>query len=155
MDPPAPADRKARAILAKMEERDDKQTVEVAFHPPDKSSTDELHHPPYAVAPTPASGERARDAAADVAAPDMHTLTVADLVAAVSQRLDEMDVDPDAKAGARRWLERAERALAADGAQSGEPGGGEVGVLVHAVQSTLGLADQPGALSRSSARQSD
>jgi len=59
MDPPEPADRKARAALAKMEERDDKQTVEVAFHPPDKQGAPDPRTPEYSVAPSPAPGEQA------------------------------------------------------------------------------------------------
>jgi len=34
LEPPEPADRKARAALARMEERDDRETVHVTFHPP-------------------------------------------------------------------------------------------------------------------------
>jgi membrane protein len=59
MDPPEPADRKARAALAKMEERDDKQTVDVAFHPPDGERSPDPRHPRYTVAPRPAPGEEA------------------------------------------------------------------------------------------------
>jgi membrane protein len=59
MDPPEPADRKARAALAKMEERDDKQTVDIAFHPPDRQSAPDPSHPRYTVAPRPEPGEQA------------------------------------------------------------------------------------------------
>jgi hypothetical protein len=59
MDPPEPADRKARAALAKMEERDDKQTIEIAFHPSDKQRAPDPRHPEYSVAPAPAPGEQA------------------------------------------------------------------------------------------------
>ena len=59
LDPPEPADRKARAALAKMEERDDKQTVEAAFHPSDKQGPPDPSHPHYSVAPTPEPGEHA------------------------------------------------------------------------------------------------
>lgn len=65
MDPAEPADRKARAALAKMEERDDKQTVEVAFHPPDSQraptlvARDTRWHPRPSPAKTPASRRRA------------------------------------------------------------------------------------------------
>jgi YihY family inner membrane protein len=59
MDPPVQADRKARAALAKMEERDDKQTVDVTFHP---SHEDPPHpgDPDYTVLPprTPEAGDR-------------------------------------------------------------------------------------------------
>jgi len=58
-DPPLPADRKARAALAKMEERDATQTVGVAFHPRAADRPDPAH-PVYAVAPQPAPGEDAR-----------------------------------------------------------------------------------------------
>ena len=60
MDPPEPADRKARAALAKMEERDDKQTIEIAFHPSDKQGPPDPRNPEYSVAPAPARGEKAR-----------------------------------------------------------------------------------------------
>jgi len=59
-DPPAPADRKARAALAKMEERDDTETIDVTFHPQDRERGDPAR-PDYAVAPHPAAGEQARD----------------------------------------------------------------------------------------------
>ncbi|MGI8413481.1 MAG: YihY/virulence factor BrkB family protein [Solirubrobacteraceae bacterium] len=61
IDPPVPADRKARTALAKVEERDDKQSVEVTFHPNDKEPP-QPDDPDYAVAPEPAPGERARSA---------------------------------------------------------------------------------------------
>jgi YihY family inner membrane protein len=59
-DPPAPADRKARAALAKMEERDDTETIDVTFHPQDRDDADPAR-PDYAVAPHPQAGEHARD----------------------------------------------------------------------------------------------
>jgi YihY family inner membrane protein len=62
MDPPLPADRKARAALAKMEERDDRQSVDVTFHPPEEHAGGDPEHPDYAVAPRPDPGERARTA---------------------------------------------------------------------------------------------
>ncbi len=62
LDPPEPADRKARAALAKMEERDDKQTVDIAFHPPDKRDASDPRHPHYTVAPRPEPGEQAATA---------------------------------------------------------------------------------------------
>jgi hypothetical protein len=49
IDPPEPADRRARAALAKMEERDDKETVDVTFHPPDKQNAADPRHPVYTV----------------------------------------------------------------------------------------------------------
>jgi hypothetical protein len=58
IDPPEPADRKARAALAKMEERDDKQTIDVAFHPSDKQGPPDPRRPEYSVAPRPAPGEQ-------------------------------------------------------------------------------------------------
>jgi membrane protein len=61
MDPPTPADRRVRAALAKVEERDDKQTVDVTFHPNLKEDVDP-GNPPYAVAPRPAPGEDASSA---------------------------------------------------------------------------------------------
>jgi hypothetical protein len=42
-----------------MEERDDKQTVEVAFHPPDGQQAPDPRRPQYTVAPTPEPGEEA------------------------------------------------------------------------------------------------
>jgi membrane protein len=61
MDPPTPADRRVRAALAKVEERDDKQTIDVTFHPNYKTDFDP-GNPPYAVAPRPAPGESAKAA---------------------------------------------------------------------------------------------
>ncbi len=59
MDPPTPADRRVRAALAKVEERDDKETVDVSFHP---DLEEDPGKPPYSVAPAPAVGERASSA---------------------------------------------------------------------------------------------
>ncbi|MGI8903859.1 MAG: YhjD/YihY/BrkB family envelope integrity protein [Solirubrobacteraceae bacterium] len=61
MDPPTAADRRTRAALAKVEERDDKQTVDVTFHP-DLKETSHPGSPPYSVAPRPAPGEDASPA---------------------------------------------------------------------------------------------
>jgi YihY family inner membrane protein len=52
-DPPEPADRRARAALAKMEERDDKETVDVRFHPPDPQDSYDPRHPEYTLEPDP------------------------------------------------------------------------------------------------------
>ncbi len=60
-DPPTPADRRARAALAKIEERDEKQSVEVVFHPGHDKKADPTN-PDYAVAPKPAPGEDANPA---------------------------------------------------------------------------------------------
>jgi len=49
LDPPEPADREARAALAKMEERDASETVDVSFHPPDQSRPPDPRHPEYTV----------------------------------------------------------------------------------------------------------
>jgi len=61
LDPPTPADRRVRAALAKVQERDDKQTVDITFHPDLKEPVDPAN-PAYAVAPSPAPGERAESA---------------------------------------------------------------------------------------------
>jgi membrane protein len=61
VDPPTPADRRVRAALAKVQERDDKQTVDVTFHPDLKEPIDPAN-PSYAVAPAPAPGEHAESA---------------------------------------------------------------------------------------------
>jgi len=61
LDPPTPADRRVRAALAKVQERDDKQTVDITFHPDLKEPVDPAN-PEYAVAPSPAPGERADSA---------------------------------------------------------------------------------------------
>lgn len=64
LDPPVPADRKARAALAKMEERDERQTIDVTFHPAhEDEEAPDLANPDYAVAPEPAPGEDAEPAA--------------------------------------------------------------------------------------------
>lgn len=140
MDPPTPADRKARAALAKMEERDDKETVEVAFHPPDEEKETDLHHPPYAVAPSPAPGEDAKPAAVGAAQPDLHTMTLPDLLDAISQRLQDIDADAEAKAQARQTVEQARRSLTA-----GPPDAqAHAEVLARAAREALGLAPSPG-----------
>lgn len=61
IEPPVPADRRARAALAKMEERDNKQTVDVTFHPEHEDERD-LARPEYSVAPEPAPSEDAHPA---------------------------------------------------------------------------------------------
>ena len=58
---PGPADRRARAALAKTEERDDHETVDVTFHPAADDRSDPAR-PEYSVAPAPAPGEDARPA---------------------------------------------------------------------------------------------
>jgi membrane protein len=58
MDPPEPADFKARAALAKMEERDDMQTVDVTFHPHDNQQAPDPRHPSYKVEPDVQSSDR-------------------------------------------------------------------------------------------------
>lgn len=63
MAPPEPADRRARAALAKMEERDNTETIDVSFHPPRQHQRESLGNPAYTVAPKPAPGERAAAAA--------------------------------------------------------------------------------------------
>ena len=59
LDPPEPADRRVRAALAKLEERDAHETVTVAFHPPAPEDRGPLPEPEYTVAPEPAPGEPA------------------------------------------------------------------------------------------------
>jgi YihY family inner membrane protein len=53
MDPPEPADRRARAALAKMEERDDKETIDVTFHPSDRQKAADPRHPVYTLRDEP------------------------------------------------------------------------------------------------------
>jgi membrane protein len=55
MSPPEPADRRARAALAKMEERDDTETVDVTFHPPDNREAPDPRNPQYVVKQEPPS----------------------------------------------------------------------------------------------------
>lgn len=140
MDPPEPADRKARAMLAKVEERDDKQTVEVEFHPPDPDKRPELQHPPYAVAPAPAKGEHATAVAAETAAADLHTMTLADVLAAIDRELDQAPGSPAARQQAREWLGSARERLTA-----GEPARSEpAAALTEALRRALGLAGASG-----------
>jgi membrane protein len=132
MDPPEPADRRARATLAKMEERDDKQTVEVSFHPPDKDKQTDLHHPPYAVAPRPEPGEPAIPVSTAVARADLHTLTLEQVLEAIDLELEEVQAPDPAKRQARQFLDGA-RAQA----KSGDDG---ALALARATQRALGLA---------------
>jgi membrane protein len=142
MDPPTPADRKARAMLAKMEERDDKETVEVAFHPPYRSGRreDEMRHPPYAVAPAPEPGERARVVSAEIAQPDLHTMTLPQVLDAIERQLELLDADTASKRRARRRLASARRALASDGSPRHRRAAGAARALALAAQQALGLA---------------
>lgn len=134
-DPPEPADRRARAALAKVEERDDRQTIEVAFHPPKERGTRRLGRPPYAVAPEPAPGEQAVAADPAVAGPDLHTLTVDELVAAIHRGLDGVDADPPVRERAHAWIDRLATA-------DGDPAAATA--LAEALRRTLGLAPEPG-----------
>ena len=72
MAPPEPADRRARAALAKMEERDNTETVDVSFHPPLTRGPSDLGNPRYTVAPEPAPGERAQTATTRVSPLEPH-----------------------------------------------------------------------------------
>lgn len=148
MDPPTPADRAARTALAKTQERDDKQTVAVAFHPSDKAKRDDLHHPPYAVAPALAPGEQARAAAVEVAKLDLHTLTVPELLAAMQQELDEVKADDHVKQDARQWIEQARSTLdpaGDDGHRLADDARRQAQVLAQALERALGMAAPPGA----------
>jgi membrane protein len=71
MGTPEPADRRARAALAKMEERDDTETVDVTFHPPDNRAAPDPRHPQYAVQQEPA-GEGAEPIHRAPASDDTH-----------------------------------------------------------------------------------
>jgi hypothetical protein len=135
MDPPEPADRRARATLAKMEERDRRETVEVAFHPPDEDKRPELHRPPYAVAPEPAPGEAAIPLAPQIATADLHTLTLAQVLDAVEDCLDEVHATAEAKREARERLRAArDRLLAEDRDDRADR------ALAQAARRALGLA---------------
>jgi YihY family inner membrane protein len=59
MAPPVPADRETRAALAKIEERDDRQTIEITFHAPSDGERPRPGRPEYRVRPDPAAGEEA------------------------------------------------------------------------------------------------
>jgi hypothetical protein len=123
-----------------MEERDDKETIEVAFHPPDKSKRTDLHRPPYAVAPEPAAGERARPASSQIATPDLHTLTVGQVLDAIEQALDGVEASPASKRKARAWLQKAGGGLQGDGrATDGEEAAASA-ALAKAAEQALGLA---------------
>jgi membrane protein len=62
MAPPTPADRRARAALAKTQEHDHRQTIDVTFHPDDHTKARDLGNPSYTVDPFPEPGERAQAA---------------------------------------------------------------------------------------------
>src|SRR5581483_5448843 len=144
MDPPVEADRRARAALAKMEERDDKQTIEVAFHPPDKGKDTDLQSPPYAVAPEPAAGEEARPEFAQIDTPDLHTLTASQVLDAIEHALENVDASAASKRAARAWLRTATGALEDDGhAPDGEQAAAGK-ALAKAAEHALGLAPQRG-----------
>jgi uncharacterized BrkB/YihY/UPF0761 family membrane protein len=113
MAPPEPADRRARAALAKMEERDNTETVDVSFHPPLTRGPSDLGNPRYTVAPEPAPGERAQTATTRVSPSTRATidsLTVPALLDAVSERLGEADLEP-ATRQAREAIEAARDAI--------------------------------------------
>jgi YihY family inner membrane protein len=145
MDPPEPADRRARAALAKMEERDDRETIEVEFHPPVKRALSSIGNSPYAVAPAPQPGERACAASEQLAAPDLHTVTVSELLDAIELTLADLDVSAQVRAEAEGWVDGV-RASIDDG---GRTGAGHRDDATHALARAavlaLGLAAPGGA----------
>lgn len=142
MDPPEPADRRARAALAKMEERDDRETIEVEFHSPVKRPASSIGDPAYAVAPGPLPGERARTASERLAAPDLHTVTIAELLDAIESSLAEGDASTAARAQAESWIDGARTSL--EGSSSAGAGGqgqdDAARALARATARALGLA---------------
>jgi hypothetical protein len=62
MAPPTPADRRARAALAKTQEHDHRQTIDVTFHADDHTTAGDLGNPAYTVDPHPEPGEDANSA---------------------------------------------------------------------------------------------
>lgn len=140
MDPPEPADRRARAALAKMEERDDKQTVDVEFHPPVRRVRAAPGDPTYAVAPAARSSEAVRTAAAATTTRELHDLTVGDLLDAIHGRLDEIDLAPGAREQATRWLDRARAGAQSADAGDGQPQNEAARALALATTRALGLA---------------
>lgn len=139
LDPPEPADRRARTALAKMEERDDRQTIEVEFHPPhDVGVRSVPGDPPYAVAPDPEPGEDAEPVSLQIARCDLHTVTIVDLLTAIDHCLEDADVGPT-KEQARQWLVIAREHLRV-GSGTPDPGGETTRVLADATTHALGLA---------------
>ncbi|MHB1538765.1 MAG: YihY/virulence factor BrkB family protein [Solirubrobacteraceae bacterium] len=136
MAPPEPADRRARASLAKMEERDQRETVEVKFHPPAQEPRSFDGDPPYAVAPDPLYGERARPASEQLAARDLHTISVPELLDAVEHSLAEIEASS---------AEREQAVALLRGVRSSVEGGNGCATagadaLERAVTRALGLA---------------
>lgn len=113
MDPPEPADRRARAALAKMEERDEHETIEVEFHPSVKQPRT-IGDPPYAVAPAPGAGERARAASEQLASSDLHTVTVPELLDAIERSLSEVDASVVARTEATAWIASVRASITRD-----------------------------------------
>ncbi len=142
MDPPEPADRKARAALAKMEERDDKETVQVDFHPPDKNEgAGRVGDPTYAVAPNPRPGENAQPADPRIAVPDLHTVSVLELLDAVEKSLEEIDIPPRDREQTRQRISNARKAIEDPGSTEDQtPDAGAARALALAATRALGLA---------------
>jgi membrane protein len=115
LDPPEPADRRARAALAKMEERDDKETVDVTFHPPDGRKAPDPRVPRYtlrrqlSVVPTPTTDEATPPAASDAAGPAVRGLDPTGTGARLCRIADVLEVMVLlAFATLRRLIERVE-----------------------------------------------
>lgn len=72
LDTPTPSDRRARAALAKTQEHDHRQTIDVSFHPEDKREQEDPANPPYTVAPHPEPGEDAQAAVPAAREPEGH-----------------------------------------------------------------------------------
>src|ERR1700722_1600561 len=141
MEPPEPADRKARAALAKMEERDDKETVQVDFHPPTDENGPNRGEPVYAVAPAPHPHERAQTTSPEIAGPDLHTVTIAQLLDAIGRSIEEVAADSSDKQLAQQWITSGRQASPTSGErESRAPGDGAARVLAEATTRTLGLA---------------
>lgn len=134
LDPPEPADRRVRAALAKLEERDPGETVAVTFGPPRPPENEPLWQPHYVVAPEAEPAERAEAADAPVP-PTTERFTLERLLESISERLDAVDASPQVKERAARMIVDAREALRED--EAGR-------VIAQAAQGALPLANSEG-----------
>ena len=138
IDPPEPADRRARAALAKMEARDSRETIDVSpfIRRGEKRSTFE-EYPAYRVAPEPAPGERAEQADPVIARTGLGDLTAEQLLNAIRGRLDSVGGDPSARSQAREWIDHNEEIITH--ADRDVERGDAAAVLLRALADALGV----------------
>ena len=117
LDPPEPADRRVRAALAKLEERDARETVAVEFHPPAPGPAEALWNPDYEVSDEPggadahAALERGAEHPRDGDALDGDAREIERLLESLRSGLEAAYASPDARRHAAQIVTTAAAAV--------------------------------------------